>query len=261
MLRKQTGFTLIELLVSLTVTGIVMSALVASFSSQNRASIQRDTYLEMEENLRMGMANLSSALRNSGYGVPTANLNFWITEVSGFTNQPIFTANGGSTINIASCTPSRVAQVTANANVGQTTLTIDSASGLANGDLIWIGHSEFARVTNASTTLGIDTNPMASGVQGMARTHGNGSPICRVDIHTYSIQQDPYDWTKKVLMLDRHDGVVWYQQVVAADIDAIQLTTVTAGQRYLLTMTAKTKDPYSSNHVTRTMTSDIALVN
>ena len=259
MLRKQTGFTLIELMVSLTVTAIVMTGVVTSFSSQNRASIQRDTYLEMEENLRMGMANLSSALRNSGYGVPTANLNFWITEVGGFTNQPIFLANGGSTINIATCTPSAVATLTAPADVPATTLTIDSASGLTNGDLIWIGHSEFARVASAGTTLGIDTNPMATGNQGLARNHGAQSPICRVDVHTYSIQQDPTDLTKKSLMLDRHDNLG--AEPVASDIDAVQLTTVTAGQRYLLTITAKTKDPYSANYVTRTMTSDIALVN
>src|SRR5215207_8553309 len=117
MLRKQMGFTLIELMVSLTVTAIVMTGVVTSFSSQNRASVQRDTYLEMEENLRMGMANVSSALRNSGYGVPTANLNFWITEMSGFTNQPIFLANGGSTINVATCTPSAVATLTNAANM------------------------------------------------------------------------------------------------------------------------------------------------
>ncbi len=261
MLRKQAGFTLIELLVSLTITGIVMTAVAATFASQNRASNKRDTYLEMEENLRMGMANLSSALRNAGYGVPTANLNQWITEVSGFTNQPIFTANGGSTINLASCTSSPVATMTAGANVGQTTLTINSASNLATGDLIWISHSEFARVTSAGTPLSVDTNPMWSGTQGLARDHGTGSPICRVDVHTYSVQQDPWDWTKSVLMLDKHDGALWYQQVIANDIDSMQLTTVTAGQRYLLTMTAKTKDPYSANYITRTMTSDIALVN
>lgn len=259
MLRKQTGFTLIELLVSLTVTAIVMTGLVTSFSSQNHASIQRDTYLEMEENLRMGMANVSSALRNAGYGTPTANLNSWITEVSGFTNQPILTANGGSTINIASCTSRSVATLNAFADVSQTTLAINSASNLANGNLIWIGHSEFAKVTSVGTTLGIDTNPMVSGTQGLAKYHGVGSPICRVDVHTYSVQQDPYDGTKKALMLDRHDGLG--AQLMANDTDAVQLTAVTAGQRYLLTMTAKTKDPYSANYVTRTMTSDIALVN
>lgn len=259
MLRKQTGFTLIELLVSLTVTAIVMTGLVTSFSSQNRASVQRDTYLEMGDNLRMGMANVSSALRNAGYGVPTANLNLWITAMSGFTNQPILLANGGNTINIASCTSRSVATLTAPAAVLATTLTIDSASGLANGNLIWIGHSEFAIVTNAGTNLGIDTNPMATGIQGLARDHGVGSPICRVDVSTYSVQQDPLDTTKKALMLDRHDGLG--AQIVANDTDSVQLTAVTAGQRYLLTMTVKTKDPYSANYVTRTMTSDIALVN
>ena len=259
MLRKQTGFTLVEMLVSLTVTAIVMAGLVTSFSSQNRASVQRDAYLEMEENLRMGMANLSSALRNSGYGVPTANLNSWITVVSGFTSDSILIQNGGSTINIASCTPSAAATLTAVATTPQTTLTINSASQLANNDLIWIGHSEFARVTNAGTTLGIDTNPMASGAQGLARDHGTQSPICRVDVSTYSIQQDPDDSTKKALMLDRHDGMG--VQVVAYNIDSMQLTAVTAGEQYVLTMTAKTKDPYSANYITRTMTSDIALVN
>lgn len=261
MLRKQAGFTLIELLMSLAITAIVMSGVVTAFSSQTRASIQRDTYLEMEENLRMGMTNVSSALRNAGYGVPTANLNFWITEVSGFTNEPILIQNGGSTINLASCTPIPVATVQNSANALQTTLTIDSADDLANGDLIWIGHSEFARVTSAGTTLGVDTNPMASGVQGLARDHGVGSPICRVDVHTYFVSQAPWESTKKALQLDRHDGLDSDQQVVANDIDSLQLTAVTPGQRYLLTMTAKTKDPYSANYVTRTMTSDIALVN
>ena len=259
MLRKQTGFTLIELLVSLTVTAIVMTGLVTSFSSQTRASIQRDAYLEMEENLRMGMAAVSGMLRNSGYGVPTANLNQWITTISGFTNQPIFTSNGGSTINIASCTPRRVAWVVGNEPQGETTITINSASGLKNGDLIWIGHSEFAKVTSAGTALGIDTNPMVNGQQGSARPHGNQSPICRVDVYTLSLQADPEDTTKSALMLDRYDGLG--AQILAQGVSEMQLTTVTAGERYLLTMTAETKDPYSTNYVTRTLESDIALVN
>ena len=261
MLQRQAGFTLVELLVSLAITAIVMTSVVSTFATQNRGSIQRDTYLEMEENLRIAVSTLSSALRNAGYGVPTANLNVWITEVSGFTNEPIVIQNGGGTINIASCTPTSVATLTAAATVPQTTLTINSATELAVGDLIWIGHSEFAKVTSVGTTLGIDTNPMASGTQGLARDHGSGSPICRVDVHTYSLAQDPWDGTKKVLRLDQHDGLDTYQQIVANDIDSLQLTAVNVGKRYFLTMTGKTKDPYSTNYATRTMTSDIALVN
>src|SRR6478672_4999115 len=113
MSQKQAGFTIVELLVSLGITAIVMTGVVSTFASQNHASIQRDTYLEMEENLRMAVSTLSSALRNAGYGVPTANLNVWITEVSGFTNEPIVIQNGGGTINIASCTPTSVATLTA----------------------------------------------------------------------------------------------------------------------------------------------------
>jgi prepilin-type N-terminal cleavage/methylation domain-containing protein len=261
MLRKQTGFTLIELLVSLTVTAIVMTGVVTSFSAQNRASLRRDANLEMEENLRIAMANLASALRNAGYGVPTANLNFWITTVSGFTKQPILLANGGSTINIASCTPSAVARLTAAASATQLSMTV-TANPLAVGNLIWIGHSEFARVTGAGTTLGIDTNPMMAGQQGLARNHGIQTPICRVDINTYSVVPDPWDSTKTVLRLERYDGASADQKVMATDISAVQVTQPVAGQdRYLLTMTATAKDPYSANYVTRTLTSDVALVN
>jgi len=64
-----------------------------------------------------------------------------------------------------------------------------------------------------------------------------------------------------VLLLDQHDGLDTYQQIVANDIDSLQLTAVNVGKRYFLTMTGKTKDPYSTNYATRTMTSDIALVN
>lgn len=264
MLRKQTGFTLIELLVSLTVTAIVMTGLVTSFSAQNRASVQRDAYLEMEENLRMGMAAVSGMLRNAGYGVPTANLTSWITEVSGFTNDPILIQNGGSTINFAFCTPVAVATITPNDEpVGETLLTINSASNFEVGDLIWIGQSEFAKVVAANNPLSIDTNPLpvasAAGQQGTARPHVQNSPICRVDVYTYSVQQDPEDSTVQSLMLERRDGLG--AQVVAQGVSALNLTQVTAGQRYVLTITAQTKDPYSANYVTRTMTSDIALVN
>jgi prepilin-type N-terminal cleavage/methylation domain-containing protein len=258
MRRKQRGFTLVELLVSLLMMSIMMTAMTSTFVAQNHASVKRDTYLEMDENLRMGLATLSSMLRNAGYGIPTANLNQWITTVSGFTNQPLFVAGNGS-INLASCTPIAVAKVTVDAVVGNTTLTIDSASQLKNGDLIWIGQSEFAKVLNAGTTLSIDTNPMMSGTQGLARNHVAESPICRADVVTFFIQEDPWDTTKQSLLLDRHDGLG--AQVVAQGVNSIQLTTVTAGERYLLTMTAKTKDPYSGNYVTRTRSTDIALVN
>jgi hypothetical protein len=215
----------------------------------------------MEENLRMGTAAVSGMLRNAGYGVPTANLASWITEVSGFTNDPILIQNGGSTIHFASCSSRAVATITADEAVGETLLTINSASNFEVGDLIWIGQSEFARVVAATNPLSIDTNPLpgANGQQGLARPHVQNSPICRVDVYTYSVQQDPEDSTMQSLMLERRDGLG--AQVVAQGVSALNLTLVTAGKQYVLTTTAQTKDPYSANYVTRTMTSDIALVN
>src|SRR3989442_9340558 len=115
MRSERAGFSLIELLAAVLVMSVGLAAMVVVFGTHSRAYLRADTQSTMEANLRLGMNIVTEALRNAKYGVPAANLNSWITWVSGFSSNPKLTSNGTapSVISVASATSQPVATLTA----------------------------------------------------------------------------------------------------------------------------------------------------
>src|SRR5262249_31344673 len=154
---------------------------VTSFAAQNKAAIQQDRHSEMEENLRVAMHFVTDALRNAGYGTPRANLNVWLSQDFGTSTVPLILANNSLTL--AACTSSPVATVTvATTATGGTSLSVSSTADIAVGQTLWVGRSEFVKVTaKTSSTITFDTDPVSSTTTGLYRTYPIGAPICRVD--------------------------------------------------------------------------------
>jgi prepilin-type N-terminal cleavage/methylation domain-containing protein len=262
------GFTMLELLVSMMLTGLVATAAVKVFSMQNKAYIQEDLVSSLEQNLRFGMAAVSDPLRSAGYGVPTTNLSSWIPWVTGFTANPMISGTGPQTISIASCFQD-VATVTSRAASGATTLLLTSSvSGKAltelldtgNKRLILIDGSLNAQVTAVTaSSVTIDTNPLTTGAQGLSRSVGPGTPVCRVDVKTFSITTDTTTGIP-ALGVDMRQGAGW--QAMVEGLSNLTITT-TLPRQYQLTLTARTEqvDPLSNGYITRSLSTNVTLKN
>src|ERR1051326_2214783 len=176
--RIANGFSLVELLASLVIFTVMMLGIVKVFLIQNRTYAQQDLLASRNENLRLAMDSLTTALRQAHYGVPEQSslLPVWIPSAwiggSGLTGNPLqtvgATANDPDTISIAACFQRPVATISAGgAAQNDTTLNLTPASGSLSSlldtnqkRLIRIGDSEFAHVKAVgSTSITIDTNP------------------------------------------------------------------------------------------------------
>ena len=77
--RHAAGFSLIELLVVLGVQGILMAALVMSFTSQLRSHRQQEQMSEMQQIVRAAMALITREARMAGYdptGTPFSGITY-----------------------------------------------------------------------------------------------------------------------------------------------------------------------------------------
>jgi hypothetical protein len=135
-----------------------------------------------------------------------------------------------------------------------TTLTLNSTELLHTGNLVRIGDaSEYARVTvTNTTTLTIDTDPQVAGNQEITRRYLRGTPLCRVDVTAFSVDSN------KVLWLNQNDGSA--AEPIASGISDLQITTVTAGKQYQVTLTAAKVMPGGSTYQ-QNLTSDTTLKN
>src|SRR5438093_2774876 len=236
MRRGSAGYSLMELLAAVLVLSVGMAAVVVAFAVQSRAYVRADTKATMEANLRLGMNMVTETLRNGKYGVPSANLSSWITWVPGFTSNPTITTNGSNpaVISVATASSQPVATLTAHVDAGATAISVNSSAQLNTGTerLVLIGDSEIALITNInSTALTIDTNPLLTGNQGLARPYPPGTPVYRVDVITFSVGTG----TSQLLRNDNHGGAA---QAALEGITKLQVTTMTAGKEYDITLTA-----------------------
>ena len=209
-------------------------------------------------------------LRFAGDCVPTGNVAQWVPWVEGFDANPKVAAGPPVMLSFAQCTPNPVATLTARAAIGATSLSVASAVAgaavpdllnAANKRLVLIDAAENAHVTLAtSSSLTIDTDPTVVGNQGLHRSYPAGTPLCRVDVLSFSVQTDP-TLHVPALMLDANDGL---GAIPIADlITGFQVTTLSAGKHYELTMTATSElpDPMTGVSLTRTLRSDVTLRN
>jgi hypothetical protein len=260
------GYFLADLLVGLLLTAFVAQATMMVLSTNTRVQTQQDMTADLEQNLRMGMQVLSDAVRTTGYGAPSSNWATWIPWVSGLSSNLTIAAGPPATISVVRCTQMPVASLTAAAARGSTTLAVDSnvpdeavstVLNTGNKRLIFIGGNELAHITKISgDTLTIDTSLITKNNQGVTKSYPAGTPICRVDVLTFRINSSTSD-----LELNENQGNG--SQPLADQISNLTITTVEAGARYEIAMTALSKnfDPVTGTKLTRTLRSDIMLRN
>ena len=261
MRRGSAGVGLVELLAAVLILSVAMAGAVIVFATHSRAYIRADTQATLEANLRLGMNMVTENLRNAKYGVPAANLSSWIPWVSGFTSNPTITTNGSNpaVISVASATGQPVATLTAHVDAGATVIYVDSSAQLnaTTQRLLLIGDSENAMITNVnSTAITIDTNPLVSGNQGLARGYPQGTPVYRVDVMTFSVSTS----ASQLLRNDAHGGGA---AAAVEGITNLQVATVTAGKAYDITLTASSPqvDALTGRVFTTSLRSRVMLAN
>ena len=100
----------------------------------------------------------------------------------------------------------------------------------------------------------IDTSPLVTGDQGTMHTHLIGTPICRVDVITYSV-----DTASQTLKMDAHQGDG--PQPIVAGITNMKVATSSAGSnfKYDVTLTGITSAIIPGTHAyeTRSLSSSV----
>jgi Tfp pilus assembly protein PilV len=271
-IERSHGFTLIELLVSMLAVFALMLGLVQFFLTQHRTHSQQEQSVAMEENLRVASTMVSDALRNVRYGAP-GSPGAWVSWVPGLPNaNPAITYSSGSIVSsmsLTACFREPVATVTVPAVAGDGSLSAAPTGGGALSDvlaatprpnsLIRIGENgEFAQVTSVgSTSIGIDTN-LAIGSQPLTRAYPAGTKICRVDVVTFTLGNDPTG----VPRLLRDDNVGGGPQPAAEGVDQLQIS-LTPPRQYIVALHARSEklDPTTGSYLTRSLVTNVATRN
>lgn len=80
-IKKSSGFTLIEVLVTLAIGGIIIGAVFAVYSTQQKSYTASDQVAEMQQNLRAAMLIMTREIREAGCD-PTGNANAGFTTAT-----------------------------------------------------------------------------------------------------------------------------------------------------------------------------------
>jgi len=213
-------------------------------------SLSEDLNVTVQQNLRIGMDQLSGSLHNARYGVPSPSLSSWVTWVTGFTANPLLAAGTGGapdSRSIATRTLQPTTTLASAAAAGATSLTPMQASGLNSTTkrLIYINDNENALIQSVTgSTITMDTNPGTAGNQGLAKAYPAGTPLCRVDATTYTVST-----SSKTLRSNANQGAG--DVPIADGITNLGITTTAVGSstKYLVTLTGQTSriDPFTGS--------------
>jgi len=256
----------------------MMLGITRFFLLQHRTNLQQEEGLALEQNLRLGSAMITDALRNTRYGLEPANPSSWITWVPGMTSNPNLTDNTSPTpdaLSVAGCFQEPVATLATGPGAGgvwpagTTTLTLTPTNGsdlttvldTTSRGLVRIGDSaELALLTSVGTSsITINTNP-GGAVQGLVTAHPQGAEICRVDVVTFSIGNDPTTGVPRLLRDDNQGAGV---QPLAEGISDLQITTPSPPKQYQVTLKGRSEhnDPVTGAPLQRTLITVVSLRN
>jgi type II secretory pathway pseudopilin PulG len=261
------GLSLVEMMIAIVVLSLVSIGVIGYYQSLRRAATTQELSTSVEDNLRLGLDILASSLRGAKYGVPSSGLSTWVDWVAGFTANPQLTEGPSGTpdtLTVASCTPMQVAELAADADADAdlTTLTLEDSHAPindSNRSLIYIGDEESARITAVTgAQITIDTDLSTAGNQGLTRNYKVGTPICRVDVVTYSVSIPAGQPTGRLIRNDNQGNAM----PVADNIIDLQITQVTGGIKpaYRITLTGRSsrKDPSTGSVVTRSLSTTVS---
>lgn len=123
------GFTVVELLISATIMVIVLLAIYLVQDASQATAVRGETQTNIQQNARVAVEAMARDLRMAGYGVPNVACPGTLTVIGTASRTSItFRADLRTT----------TTTLTAAAIIGATSLTVDSTTGLANLDTLYL---------------------------------------------------------------------------------------------------------------------------
>ena len=171
--HSEAGFSLIEVMSALVILAIALTAVFATFISQQRSFTVQNRVAEMQQNLRQAVDYMSRDIRMAGYGIPgnvTIPNNVIASGVTSIRSlYPKDNTAGPDQIYVlyrfdmdANQPP---ALLTSDMGTSSTAISVDIISGFDNGDLILVTDNaititDLFQITGApaGSTLPHDTN-------------------------------------------------------------------------------------------------------
>jgi len=231
---SEAGFTLVEMMAAFVILFIAMTAAYATFEFQHASFTTQNRVAETQQNLRSAMEVLSRDIMLAGYGIPAAvNLPAGLLPSGDNTIRTVDPWNSTTTADqivllYTYDMDANLPPTTLSANMGayNTTISVASTNGFANGDYIIVTNGTSAdlfQITAAitdNTTLPHNT----SGVNALA-SHAAfpgytvGATVSKARFVRYFI--DTTDPAHPTLMLDKMVAGV-QPQPLADDIEDMQ---------------------------------------
>jgi prepilin-type N-terminal cleavage/methylation domain-containing protein len=214
--KDRLGFSLVEVLVALGLLAGLLAVTYDFFLAQGEACRGQGRKVVRLQALRTALEAVTRDIRLAGYpeaeGLAPLLQQGWIPSAylptRPFQGRPaaaVTVVEGGTLpdgLMVLALVPGETnpAALSQTARAGDTTLSLTlSASEAADqyrpGDLVLIGRPpEYARVTGLKgRELGIDTDPTAPGLQGLAREHGPGGFVGELSLVSFAVFNDRND--------------------------------------------------------------------
>jgi type II secretory pathway pseudopilin PulG len=213
---RRAGFSLVELLVSIGLAGMVLGTVTQFFTSHAHRMREHTYRVETQQALRGALDAMTRDIRLAGACLPV-NGNF--TALDGTdddVNGDAITVRTGLTRANLSCV---YGTLTAQANAGATTLTVDDASDFVVGKMAYIrdtnGSGELREVTAFSE--GADTVTVSPGV---GQVYPVGSTVYAVDQRVYSLRTD-VDPPLLMLTIDQNEPQPFAAGIARLDVEYV----------------------------------------
>jgi len=232
--HPEAGFSLVEVMAALVILAIAMTAVFATFISQQKSFTVQSRVAEMQQNLRQAVEYMSRDIRLSGYGIPDNVVIPNNVIAAGVTSIRSLYAKDNTTgpdqiyiLYMFDMDANQPPAVNTTAMTGTGSVNVDNTTGFlpAGGELVL--------VTDGTTSDLFQTTLVAGGVltfgagaynTGHTKLYGVGPPpstVAKARFVRYFIDSTT-DPAHPTLMVDRMGGAA--AQPLADDIEDMQLT-------------------------------------
>lgn len=233
--RPCSGFTLVELMIASVIAMVIAAAVLTSYIQFQKAMESQRFLAEVQQNVRVGLEFMTRDISMAGYGfkdVPASALSSWVNWVDLNENPTIEDGgqDGADRITVAGAYERVCALAQAASNTTEIVLETGGGEDLdtATKCLIYLGRCELARIVGIhGDRLTVTTDPEEIG-HPLQYSHPVGAPVELVKVYTYSVYTPGYD-SEEPPYLRREDysgdNSYWFDQVVTAGIDDMQIET------------------------------------
>lgn len=241
-LRSEAGFSLVEVMAALVILAIAMTAVFATFITQQKSFTTQSRVAEMQQNLRQAVEYMSRDIRMAGYGIPdnvTVPNNVIAAGVTSIRSlYAIDNTAGPDQIYILYMFDMDASQPPTTITAGMPTpsaeLNVAGTTGFVEGDLVIVSNGTSADLFEV-TEVQVAAFKLQHNPGGSARNYNNpgghstwpaggygtGTTLAQVRFLRYYIDSTT-DPAHPTLMVDRMGSAA--PQPVADDIEDLQLS-------------------------------------